>query len=219
MRKPFSLMLCLCFCLWVQQAFPQQSRSADSQEESIEFSAKRMTGSMKEGEDYTKLSGAARIQTEDMEIEADIMELYGRDFRFIKAEGSVRGVQRKEGLTFTCTTMEYDRQEKIAVFSGTVVLDDQENDVVAKAQRIEYREQESLALMQVEAELTQEDSVCTCAIALYRKDEKLLEMTGNPQVVRGKDTFRAQEILFNLDTEEITMIGRVQGSVTEKKGE
>lgn len=91
--------------------------------------------------------------------------------------------------------------------------------MVAKAQRIEYREQESLALMQVEVELTQEDSVCTCAIALYRKDEKLLEMTGNPQVVRGKDTFRAQEILFNLDTEEITMIGRVQGSVTEKKGE
>ena len=43
----------------------------------------------------------------------------------------------------------------------------------------------------------------------------MLEMTGNPQVVRGKDTFRAQEITFNLDTEEITLDGRVRGSVTE----
>ena len=40
-------------------------------------------------------------------------------------------------------------------------------------------------------------------------------MTGNPQVVQGDDTFRAQEIIFNLDTEEITMDGRVQGTVTE----
>lgn len=222
MRTLFSLLLCLCFCLWISPAFSQKSDAQpqdDSQEEAIEFSAKRMVGSMKEGQDYTKLSGSARIQTEDMEIEADVMELYGKDFRFIKAEGAVRGVQRKDGLTFTCTTMEYDRQEKIAVFSGGVVLDDRENDVVARAQRIEYREQDSVALMQVDVELTREDSVSTCVFALYRKEEKMLEMTGNPQVVRGQDTFRAQEILFNLDTEEITMIGRVQGSVTEKKEE
>ena len=219
MRKFSALLLCLC--LWAGAAVPQNSAAqaqVASQEERIEFSAGTMSGSMKEGQDYTKLSGNAKIKTEGMEIQADDIELYGRDFRFIKAEGSIQGVQQKDGLFFTCSSMEYDRQEKIAVFNGNVVLDDQENDVVAKAQRIEYREQESLALMQIDVELTQEDSVCTCAFALYRKDEKLLEMTGNPQVRRGEDVFRAQEILFNLDTEEITMVGRVHGSVTEKSG-
>lgn len=218
MRKGFVLLL--CFCLWGQLSFSRESGAQspnDSQEESIEFSAGRMSGSMKEGQDYTKLSGNAKIKTEDMEIQADVMELYGEDFRFIRAEGGVQGVQQKDGLTFTCSSMEYDRREKIAVFSGSVVLDDRENDVVAKAQRIEYREQDAVALMQVDVELTREDSVSTCVFALYRKEEKMLEMTGNPQVVRGQDTFRAQEILFNLDTEEITMIGRVQGSVTEKE--
>ncbi|MBO5123674.1 MAG: organic solvent tolerance protein OstA [Spirochaetaceae bacterium] len=216
MRASFFLLLCLSLCLWGPLAFPQQGE-AQSREESIDFSAGRMSGSMKEGQDYTKLSGNAKIKTSSMEIEADVIELYGKDFRFIKAVGGVRGVQQEDGLTFSCGTMEYDREEKIALFSGSVVLDDRENDVVAKAQRIEYREQDAVALMQVDVELTREDSVSTCVFALYRKEEKMLEMTGNPQVVRGQDTFRAQEILFNLDTEEITMIGRVQGSVTERE--
>ena len=154
-----------------------------------------------------------------MEIQADVIELYGKDFRFIRAEGAVQGVQEEDGLTFSCQTMEYDREEKIAVFSGNVVLDDNKNEVVAKAQRIEYREEEAVALMQVDVELTNEDSLSTCVFALYRKDEKLLEMTGNPQVVQGDNTFRAQEIILNLDTDEITMDGRVQGTVTEEKGE
>lgn len=202
-----------------QEAAPKEGQPEEDAPEIIEFSAQRMSGSMKEGQDYTRLSGGAKIKTASMEIEADVIELYGEDFRFIKAEGAVRGVQEEDGLTFSCGIMEYDREEKIAVFSENVVLDDRENEVVAKAQRIEYREEAAVALMQVEVELTQEDSVSTCAFALYRKDEKFLEMTGNPQVVQGDDTFRAQEILLNLDTDEITMIGRVQGTVTEETEE
>jgi lipopolysaccharide export system protein LptA len=198
--------------------FPQAASQKDpAQQDVMEFSAKKMSGSMKKDQDYTKLSGAAKIKTSSMEIDAETIELYGKDFRFIKAQGGVHGVQEEDGLVFSCDTMEYDREEKIALFTGAVVLEDTENEVVAKAQRIEYREEDAIALMQVDVELTKEDSVSTCAFALYRKEEKLLEMTGNPQVVQGDDTFRAQEIIFNLDTEEITMDGRVQGTVTEEK--
>ena len=209
MKKLFVLLLFVCLPLWVTVC-------QEASQEIIEFSAQKMSGSMKQNQDYTKLSGGATIKTSSMEIQADSIELYGKDFRFIKAEGSVRGMQQEEGLEFSCTTMEYDREEKIALFSGNVVLEDKENNVVAKAQRIEYREQSAIAIMQVGVELTKDDSVSTCAFALYRKDEKLLEMTGNPQVVQGGDSFRAQEIVFNLDTEEITLDGGVKGKVTEE---
>lgn len=208
MKKIFLLLLFFCLPVWT-------SFSQEASQEIIEFSAKKMSGSMKQNQDYTTLSGGATIKTASMEIQADTIELYGTDFRFIKAEGSVRGVQQEEGLEFSCTTMEYDREEKIALFSGNVVLQDKENEVVAKAQRIEYRELSAIAIMQVAVELTKDESLCTCAFALYRKDEKLLEMTGNPQVVQGNDSFRAQEIVFNLDTEEITLEGGVKGKVTE----
>lgn len=209
MKKLFVLLLFVCLPLWVTVC-------QEASQEIIEFSAQKMSGSMKQNQDYTKLSGGATIRTSSMEIQADSIELYGKDFRFIKAEGSVRGMQQEEGLEFSCTTMEYDREEKIALFSGNVVLEDKENNVVAKAQRIEYREQSAIAIMQVGVELIKDDSVSTCAFALYRKDEKLLEMTGNPQVVQGGDSFRAQEIVFNLDTEEITLDGGVKGKVTEE---
>ena len=208
MKKIFLLLLFVCLPVWT-------SFSQEASQEIIEFSAKKMSGSMKQNQDYTTLSGGATIKTASMEIQADTIELYGTDFRFIKAEGSVRGVQQEEGLEFSCTTMEYDREEKIALFSGNVVLQDKENEVVAKAQRIEYRELSAIAIMQVAVELTKDESLCTCAFALYRKDEKFLEMTGNPQVVQGNDSFRAQEIVFNLDTEEITLEGGVKGKVTE----
>lgn len=209
--KKSILMLLLLVSLWGSLLLAQESS-----QETIEFSAQKMSGSMKQGQDYTKLSGGAKIKTASMEIQADTIEFYGKDFRFIKAEGSVRGVQEEDGLEFSCETMEYDREEKLALFTGAVVLEDKENHVVAKAQRIEYREKDAIAIMQIEVELTKDESISTCAFALYRKEEKLLEMTGNPQVVQGNDTFRAQEIVFNLDTEEITLDGRVKGTVTEE---
>lgn len=209
--KKSILMLLLLVSLWGSLLLAQESS-----QETIEFSAQKMSGSMKQGQDYTKLSGGAKIKTASMDIQADTIELYGKDFRFIKAEGSVRGVQQEDGLEFSCETMEYDREEKLALFTGAVVLEDKENHVVAKAQRIEYREKDAIAIMQIEVELTKDESISTCAFALYRKEEKLLEMTGNPQVVQGNDTFRAQEIVFNLDTEEITLDGGVKGKVTEE---
>ena len=42
-------------------------------------------------------------------------------------------------------------------------------------------------------------------------------MSGNPKIVQGKDTFRAQEITLNLESQEITLDGRVRGTVTDSQ--
>ena len=54
-------------------------------------------------------------------------------------------------------------------------------------------------------------------LAIYKKTEKLLDLSGNPKIIRDNDTFSAQEITLNMETEEITLDGKVRGSVTEKK--
>jgi len=51
------------------------------------------------------------------------------------------------------------------------------------------------------------------------KKQKLLELSGNAQITQNKDTFRAQHISLNMETQEITLDGNVRGSVTESKGE
>ncbi len=47
------------------------------------------------------------------------------------------------------------------------------------------------------------------------KKEQMLELNGSAKVVQDDDTFSAQAITFNMDTEEILMEGNVRGSVTD----
>lgn len=45
----------------------------------------------------------------------------------------------------------------------------------------------------------------------------MLELSGNAQIKQGSDTFRAQEITLNMDSQEITLDGRVKGSIVDER--
>ena len=184
--------------------------------ETITFSADSMNGSSAKNSDFTKLEGNAKIKTDSMEISADLIELSGKDFRYINAQGNVQGNNTENKMEFSCGKMTYDRETKIATFNDAVHLVDQENNVTAEAQMIEYNQDKEIAVMQISVNIKQKDNTCTGAYALYRKKEQMLDLNGNPKVTQGSDTFRAQTISLNLDTQEISLDGRVSGSVTAK---
>lgn len=184
--------------------------------ETITFSADSMSGKTGDDSDYTKMEGNAKVKTDSMEIEADLIELKGEDFRYIVATGNIKGKNTKSKLDFTCDKLTYDKETKNVTLENTVHLIDIENEVTADAQYIEYNQDTEIAIMQISVNLTQKKNICTAAYAIYKKKEQMLEMSGNPKVVQDEDTFRAQTITLNLDTQEITMDGRVKGSVTTK---
>lgn len=181
--------------------------------EKISFHAKRMSGTAGNKNNSTVLQGNAQVKTESMEIFAEYIELYGKDFRYIKAHGNVKGINTESEMDFTCENMKYDRKTKIASLEGNVHLVDIKNDVKADAQIIEYNQNTEIAVMQIGINLTQKDNVCTGEHAIYKKNEQLLELNGNPQINQKDDTFRAQTIFLNMDTQEITLSGRVKGTV------
>ncbi len=185
--------------------------------ETITFKADTMKGNTSEKNEYTVLSGNAYVKTDDMEISADEIEMTGKDFRYITARGSIKGKNLSSNFDFTCQTLKFDRETKIAVLEGDVFLDDIDNEVKAKAQIIEYNQNTEIAVMQVQVELKSKDSVCTSSIAVYNKDNQLVTLSGNPKIVRKEDIFRAQEILLNIDTEEITLDGKVRGTVVDEE--
>ena len=51
---------------------------------------------------------------------------------------------------------------------------------------------------------------------MYYRDRNVLELTGMPIVYRKDDVFRASRITVDLDTDEISMEGVVQGSLLSK---
>ena len=185
--------------------------------EKIVFSANRMTGQAGNKNTTTSLSGNAYIKTDSMEIQADEVELSGDDYRYIKASGNIVGKNLESHMDFTCNSLEYDRITKIAELKGNVSLKDLDNDVKADAQMITYNQETEVAVLQIKINLTQKDNVCSGSYAVYYKTSQLLELSGNAQVKQNEDVFKAQYITLNMDTQDITLDGNVQGKVTETK--
>ena len=187
--------------------------------ENITFSADKMTGSTGDNSNYSRLEGNAFIKTDSMEIRADEIVLSGEDFRFISGMGKIVGKSSESDFDFECEQLEFDRETEIVIMRGNVSLVDNENDVKATAQMIEFNQKTEIANMQISVKLMQKKNVCTGASAVYNKDAQTLRLTGSPQIQKDKDLFKANEIFMNLDTEEITLDGKVRGSVTDTKEE
>lgn len=203
--------LCLIFAL--------MTHLISARAETIKFSADSMSGTAGSKSSVTILKGNAKVTTQNMQISADSIEISGDNFRLIKAEGSVEGRNTETNMDFSCGNMLYDRNTKIARLENSVKLTDIENGLTAQAQIIEYSETAETAVMQIQVNITQKDNVCTCAHAIYKKREQLLDMSGNPSVVQKGDTFRAQNITLNLQSQEIQLSGRVKGSVSSSQPE
>ncbi len=205
--KPSSVPYVLCFLLSVLCfAFPVAG-------ETVMFRADSMTGNSGKDGEFARLTGHASITTESVEIFADTIELSGTDYRYIKAIGNVSGTNIKEKIDFTCAEMLYDRQLKLSNMQDTVHLVDRANETVANAQLMEYDEKTGAVVMQISVAMQQKDNVCTGSYAIYNTQTRKLFLSGNPQIVQGEDTFRAQEIVLDLDTNEVTLDGRVRGAV------
>lgn len=184
--------------------------------EEITFKAETMSGRAGSKEDTTRLAGNAHVLTETIEIHADSIELSGKEFRYVSAQGNIKGSYKESNLEFDCQELKYDRESKIVTLSGDVKLIDIDNEVTASAQMIEYNSNTDIAVLQIEVRLEQKKNVCSSAYAVYRKKEQMLELNGSAKVVQDDDSFAAQSITFNMDTEEITMDGNVHGSVTDE---
>lgn len=185
--------------------------------ERIIFSANNMTGKSGDSNTTTTLNGNGYIKTKSMEIQADYIELSGDDYRYISANGKVSGKNLEANMDFTCDEIEYDRETKIAKLKGNVELVDIDNDVKAKAQIISYDQNADIAILQVRINLTQKDNVCSGSYAIYYKKDQILELSGNAQIKQKDDTFRAQHITLDMDTQDITLGGNVKGTVTDSK--
>jgi len=183
----------------------------------ITFSASSMQGSIKDGRNSTSLTGDAVVTVDTMEIKAERIEIYGKDYRYVKAMGAVKGEDKDKGFNFTSNFMQYDREKEVATFLGSTELNDTKNNVSITSERIEYNQKAETMLMQFDVKILRKEITCTSMFALYNRKNSALSLTGSPLVTKSKDTFKATRISVNLDTEDISLEGRVSGNVVDDK--
>ena len=173
--------------------------------ETIYFSGDSLVAKTSENSEYTSLDGNAEVKTDDLEIQADFIEISGKNLT--------------SNFSFSCEKLHYDRITKIALLETAVELHDTENDVRISAQSIEYNQKTDIATMQIEVRLTSKDSICTSALAIYNKAQQRVVLSGSPKIERNKDIFQAQEIILDIQTEEIKLDGKIRGSIVNEDAE
>ena len=185
----------------------------------ITFSADKMQGSGQKGQNSTALTGNAKVSVDSLNIYGERIELYGKDYRYIRASGNVTGEDAEKGFTFSAASLSYDRETEVAEFMGQAKVEDTKNKVETSAERIEYNQKNEIILLQMAVKLKSKGIACDSLFAVYNRNTSMLELTGKPTVKKGKDEFKAARISVNLDTEDIKLEGKVSGSVTEEKEE
>jgi len=190
---------------------------ADTQ--TFTYSGDSMSTVLAEGNQQALLSGHARVDTEDLRITADQILLFGKDFVYAQANGNVHVVDTKRGLDLRSQSLFYDRDKKISRVTGDAVMADVKNELVVKGGFIEDRDPEKLTIVQIGVRILKKDIVCRAEFAKYWREKKLVELSGMPWVSRRDDIYQAARITINLDTEDISLEGDVQGTIQSEKKE
>ncbi len=177
------------------------------------YSGDAMSTSLAEGSERALLKGNARIDTENLRITADEIELFGKDYIYAQCRGSVRVVDAKRGIELASRELFYNRKEKIARIKGNAVMTDLKNEMVVKGGFIEDRDTEQLTIVQIGVRILKKDLVCRSEFAKYWREKEILELSGMPFVTRKGDEYQAARIVVDLDTEQMTFEGDVKGTL------
>jgi lipopolysaccharide export system protein LptA len=179
------------------------------------FRADRMSGSRASGKEITILMGNAEVRSDNILLRAARIEIQGDNNEFIECSGGVWGREEEKDIVFQTERLHYDRQLKIARLEGNSTLEDRQNSIVAKGRFIEYDDQSEVTVFQIGVRLFKDKMVCRAEYAIYRRIEKLLDLSGFPVVFKEEDEFRADRIRVDLDTDDVTMEGAVSGTIKD----
>lgn len=207
-RLAVAASLVLLSLLWV--VLP----AAASSPERFRFSGERTSVTLAEGRERTVLTGNAEIISDDTQIRADRIEIYGRNFRYAVAEGNVRVVDSKRQIYMSASRLFFDRDADQFRAEGNVIMEDRENELVVRGRFLENRNEEELTIVQSGVRILGDDLTARGEYARYKRDTNTLEISGLPVVFRKGDEYRATRISVDLDRDEIVLQGEVRGRIT-----
>ncbi|MBN2619294.1 MAG: hypothetical protein JXR64_13360 [Spirochaetales bacterium] len=185
--------------------------------ENLFFGCDQSESSFAEHNERTTLIGNAYVQTDTLEIKADRIELFGKDYRFAESNGRVKIYNSKENFYISSDKLLYDNDKKEATLIGNTELKDIDNEMIIKGEFLKSYEEKSITLIQIKVRIITDDLVCRSEFAEFNSEKNSLILTGDPIVYKGEDVFRASKISINLDNNDITMEGKVKGNITEEE--
>lgn len=182
------------------------------------FFGDSLSSSRGKGKEHTSLKGNAGIISSSTRIKADNIEIYGSDNDFAECTGTVEVIDNEKGISLKAEKLFFNRKDDIIRVEGAAVMEDMKNEVIVKGNFLEYMGSDETCLIQIGVRILKDDMVCRSEFARYNRNSDILELTGMPVVFWKNDEYRALRIIVDLDKDEITLEGKVSGSIfTEKE--
>lgn len=179
----------------------------------LQIEADRWRSVFAEGRERTVLSGNARVVSDSIDVRADEIELYGTDFRYVRASGNLHIVELTRNLVLTGGSLFVDRDRDLIRVEGSAEMEDRENEMIVRGGFIEYQGERELTIVQIGVRILREDLVARAEFARYRRDDEVLELSGLPRIVWKDDEYRAARILVDLAADEISLRGEVRAEL------
>lgn len=183
----------------------------------IKFGGGYTKVSLQDGNHSVSLTGSAYVNTENISLLADSIELFGDNYETIRCTGNVTVKEEKKGLTLLCPTLVYDRSDEELLADGWIEIDDTENEILLSCAWLDYDQKNDKMTLQIMAKIVKNTDngimTCTADSIEYDANAQTVVLKGSSKVVWGSDSYSASIITVNLETEEITLHGFISGEV------
>jgi lipopolysaccharide export system protein LptA len=185
--------------------------------EDISFSGGYTRMNMQQGNEIITLGNKAQVTVGSLTLMADSIELSGDNFSYVNCTGSVSVTDPQRGFSLVSKNLYYDRIKKTMIVNSWVEIQDTTNEIIASGAWLEFDLDKGTILLQIHVKLfhaTEEGPmVCKADTLTFDRNEQTLKLMGNANVDWNSDTYQAQVIRVDLDTQEIKMDGSIKGTV------
>ncbi len=190
-----------------------------SAKESFVFKSDSSKMVMPRGKKEFILTGHARITSETLKITADEIRRFGNDLQFTICTGNVKAEDMDREIEITCEKLFFDTDKDIIRIETWSELYDKKNEVVTRSGYLLDQRQEKITYMSINVRIFRDTVVCRSEFARFDHNEGIFELTGNPVIYKDGNEMSAFRVIYNIDNDEIELIGNVSGTIQPEEEE
>lgn len=191
--------------------------AAAAADDTISFNGGSSSIVLREGRENVVLSDGASVDVGSMRITADTITLSGEGWTRVECSGHAMIADEERGISIETEGIYYDREEERILISTWYEIEDTVNVVSATGASLEYRlDEERLQLDKNVMLLKDTDSGimrCQAESVVFSREENSLELRGAATVYWDGDEYGAEVIRVDLNTDSITLEGRIRGNI------
>ncbi|QFI14583.1 LptA/OstA family protein [Borrelia sp. CA_690] len=161
------------------------------------------------------LKGNSEVISSDFKLRADEIEIYGEKGSYFEARGNVYYEDYNNKIDVKAQFLFFNRKLDNFYLQRGVELEDLENNMVIKAERIEGSNKSHVYIMQYSVKIYKDDTFARAENGTYNKEEKEMILEGVPVIYQKDNYYSASRIIFNTETNRYKLEGSVEGEFTQ----